>query len=127
MSHGECDRAEQTAGVVVVSSGGAFLIGNAVIRSLNEKLRRSYDPYYRKDTKGHVYSRTVIGCAKLAVKEAVDHVGKLVTLASASASAHAFLDLSTENDGLNSLYNRGRIVVANGIASAGSAIVVIGA
>ena len=123
--HGESDGSEEVAGVVVAGAG-AFLIGHAVVGSLNEKLSRSYYSDNREDTEGDVDSRTVAIGAKLTVENAVYSVGELVALTAAITSARTFLNLSTENYGLYSLYDSRRLVITNGIEVTDIAVVVIG-
>lgn len=123
--HGESDGSEEVAGVVVAGAG-AFLIGHAVVGSLNEKLSRSYYSDNREDTEGDVDSGTVAIGAKLTVENAVYSVGELVALTAAITSARTFLNLSTENYGLYSLYDSRRLVITNGIEVTDIAVVVIG-
>ena len=124
--HGECDSPEQVTRIIV-SGTATLLIGHAVIRRLNKKLSRSDNSDHRENTEGYVYRRSCIARANLTVKNSVYHVGQVVTFASASANAGAFLDLGAENDRLYSLNHGGRIVITYGIKVANIAIVILGA
>ena len=124
--HGERNGSEKVAGGILAGTA-ALLIRHTIIGSLNEKLSRSYDPDHGKNTEGYVYCRSCISRADLAVKNSVYHVRQIVALATASATASTFLDLSAENDRLHRLHDGSRIIVAYGIKIAYIAIVIVGA
>ena len=50
---GESYGVEESAGIVVIRSSVALLVGNAVICCVYKKLRRTLHSYYREDTEGN--------------------------------------------------------------------------
>ena len=122
----ESNGSEKITGVIL-SSAGTFLVGYTVISSLNEKLGGSDYPDHRENAKGYVYRGASARGTKLAIKNSVDNVRKLMTLTTASTATSTLLDLRAENDRLNSLYDRSGVIIAHGIVCADIAIVIIGA
>ena len=62
LSYGERNSSEELARIAVASASGAFLIGYAIIGSLDKQLRGALNSYYREYTEGNVKA----GC--LAIK-----------------------------------------------------------
>ena len=98
----ECNRTEQTAGIVIVSSWSAFLVGYTVIRGRQKQLCRSFDTDNRKDTEGNQKSRRPAVHHDLSVRRATDALRDITDIAAAPIVAGA-IDSSPEYDGLDGL------------------------
>ena len=98
--NGERHCSEQLAGIGVSGCGVTFLIWNAIVGCLNEKLCISLYSHGRKDTEGYENTYTVFVAAYLTVNTSSDIVGNFTT-----ATAAALLDLCAEHDRLNNLNN----------------------
>ena len=84
---GECHSSEHSAGILSGLGRRAFLIGNAVIRRLNEKLSRTLDSDDREDTERDVELVTVVGCIEVACEAITNYVGNVAAIAKAAGGA----------------------------------------
>ena len=128
LRYGERDASEESTGIIVVCSLSAFLIGHAIVGSVNKKLCGTDYSYYREDSEGNVDLRSC-GISDETIAEYVSHtLGNIrIFAAGTGAGASAFGHLRAENNGLNGFNDCGgsvgccRIQVTNAAIRAGGA------
>ena len=128
LSDGKCDCAEEGARIIVIRRGKAFLVGDAVIRRLNEELGGPLHPYHREDAERHIKVCPLSALNELAVQSVGQSCGKLNAVprtAGTTAIAGAF-DLRAEDHGLDRLYIGDRVIVPHGVKASHIAIIVFG-
>ena len=107
--YGEFHSSEELAGIVCVGCGAAFLIGNAVVGCIYEKLSRTHDSDYRENSERNENSRAVSAGNERLAYTAENALGKIIVLAAGARTA-ALKHLIAENYRLNRLYDSGGIV-----------------
>ena len=112
--NGKRHATEKCARILALAAWRALLVGNAIIGTLNEKLRGALEPYYREYSEGNVESRAVCDYTRFASETAFYLLGELATLAGV-ARAITITYPCAENDGLYRFYHCDRIAIAYGI------------
>ena len=119
----ECYCAEERAGIVVVCSTCAFLIGYTVIGCINKELRWTYHSDYGEDAKGYENSWACACGYKLITERGADAVGDIdIFVATAGTMAITVGYTGCQYNGLNGFYDGGRIVCRCGIGIAAATV-----
>ena len=111
LCYGKGDRTEEIAGAITALHRSTLLVGNTVIARVDEKLCRALESDYRENSKGYVQTGSVCCSYDFLAETAFETLGDIgILTATTGASAVAITNLRAENNRLNGLDDRGRLV-----------------
>ncbi len=103
LGYGKSNRSEQAAGVIVVASGRALLVGHAVISRANEELCGTLNADDREQPQRDEQPCRAVGQYDIAVGRAAKLLGDVIDIAAAAVTAAA-LNPRSEQNRLDGLY-----------------------
>lgn len=127
LGYGESNRSEQTAGVVIVASGRALLVGYTVIGRIDQQLCGALNADHREDTQRDEQTHRAVAQYDIAVGRATQGVRNIADVTATAVRAAAFNPCAEQNrlDGLN-LYDGLGVLAVVAVAGSAEAVLCIG-